>query len=82
MVVRMRSTKSHTGHRRSHHALALPRLSRCPDCGKEHLRHRMCKHCGKYRGRLIIDMPAMVSKRTEKRKARLKSLGKGGKDKS
>lgn len=53
MVVRMRATRSHRNNRRSHHALKGARLSKCAQCGAEHLRHRACLNCNTYRGRSI-----------------------------
>ena len=64
MSVRMRHTKSHTGNRRSHHALKEPALSKCSNCTVEHLMHRLCENCGHYNGRKIID----VVKELEKKK--------------
>lgn len=75
MVVRMRSTHSHTANRRSHHALSEPRLSTCKDCGKEHLRHRVCANCGKYRGVRIIDMNARIERKEKRMKEKNKALG-------
>jgi len=72
MVVRMRATRGHTGNRRSHHALSELRLSRCKDCGSMHMRHRLCSNCGKYRGRVVID----VAKETEKKQKKVKARGK------
>ncbi|HEY9583655.1 MAG TPA: 50S ribosomal protein L32 [Candidatus Paceibacterota bacterium] len=71
MVNRMRSNRSHTGNRRSHHALDDVRLSKCSNCASMHVRHIMCAKCGHYRGRKIIDMTAIVAKQTarDKRKA-------------
>lgn len=54
MVVRMRATKSHRNNRRSHHKLAQPALATCPNCNAPHVRHRLCRECGMYRGRVII----------------------------
>ena len=68
MVVRMRHTRAHTGNRRSHHALQEPRLSKCENCGALHLRHHMCASCGKYRGKLVLDITAKAAKREAKRK--------------
>jgi large subunit ribosomal protein L32 len=71
MVVRMRHTKAHTGNRRSHHALLEPRLSRCENCSHFHLRHRVCEHCGMYRGRTVIDVTSIAERklaRTRKKK--------------
>jgi len=53
MTVRMRHTRSHTKNRRSHHALAKPALSK-DEAGNVHLRHRMSKTSGTYRGRKVI----------------------------
>lgn len=50
----MRVTKSHTGNRRSHHAIDAPRLSVCSHCQEYHLRHNVCKSCGHYKGNEII----------------------------
>ena len=75
MTVRMRHTSGHTANRRSHHALVSPRLSKCPDCGSMHERHRVCDKCGKYRGRLVADIPSKLKARLEKRKAKLRSMG-------
>jgi large subunit ribosomal protein L32 len=68
MVVRMRHTRGHTGNRRSHHALTEPRLSTCKDCGAVHVRHSICPGCGKYRGKVIIDVAAMAEKAAKKAK--------------
>ncbi|MBI1974497.1 MAG: 50S ribosomal protein L32 [Candidatus Zambryskibacteria bacterium] len=51
MVVRMRSTRGHTGNRRAHHKLAKPALSK-DESGNMHLRHRATK-VGHYRGRKV-----------------------------
>lgn len=69
MVVRMRSTSSHTGHRRSHHAMEAVRLSKCKDCGAPHVRHQACPTCGKYRGKVVIDVHAALAKKKTKAEA-------------
>ncbi len=75
MSVRMRHTRSHTKNRRSHHALGEPRLSACPDCKAPTKRHSMCASCGRYRGRVVVDMAAKIEKKQEKAKAKAKARG-------
>lgn len=72
MTVRMRHTRSHTANRRSHHALKEPRFYQCPDCNIPTIRHRACLSCGRYRGRVVIDVAAKLEKRQEKNKAKAK----------
>ncbi len=59
----MRHTRSHTGNRRSHHALKAPNLSTCSHCGVQHRPHHMCLECGYYNGRLVMDLGAEKAKR-------------------
>ena len=68
MVVRMRSTRSHTGNRRSHHALEKPALSK-DKAGNFHLRHRLSDATGTYRGRKVIDLAAKLEKKAKATKA-------------
>ena len=72
MVVRMRSTRSHTGNRRSHHALANRPLTVCKDCGATRLRHTVCENCGKYKGRQVIDVMKKTAKIEKKNRAAAK----------
>ncbi len=58
MVIRMRHTRSHTGNRRSHHALQAPVLATCGNCGAKHRPHHMCLECGHYKGRMVVDLAA------------------------
>lgn len=44
------------GDRRSHHALALPRLVECTHCHEMKLPHRVCPNCGYYDGRPVIEI--------------------------
>lgn len=76
MTVRMRHTKGHTGNRRSHHALTEARFSTCADCGASHIRHQACPACGKYRGRVVIDMKAVNEKTLARKQAKLRAIGK------
>lgn len=65
MVVRMRHTRSHTRNRRSHHALSRPALGK-DEAGQAHLRHRVSKLTGAYRGRKVLDLAKKLDKRAKK----------------
>jgi large subunit ribosomal protein L32 len=75
MVNRMRSTRSHTANRRSHHFLKAVTLSMCSKCGAPKLNHAMCQNCGTYRGRMVVDVQASLAKKEKKMKERNKALG-------
>ena len=52
-----RHSKARRDRRRTHDALRPRSLSTCPECHERKLPHRVCPHCGKYRGRTVIEMP-------------------------
>ena len=68
MVVRMRSTRSHTGNRRSHHALKANGTLACANCGKAKLPHAVCTQCGMYKGKQIVDVAGRLAKKAKKQK--------------
>ncbi len=70
MVNRMRSNKSHTAHRRSHHALKAVGIAVDKQTGMPHLRHRVSLTTGQYRGRQVIDVVKKLEKKQAKAKAR------------
>lgn len=70
MTVRMRINRSATKMRRSHHGLKGVRLSACDSCGAPHVPHKACLSCGKYRGRVVIDVVKKAEKKASKNKAR------------
>ena len=49
-VPKRKTSKTRKNWRRSHHALAAPGRSKCPNCGADRLPHRVCGECGHYRG--------------------------------
>ncbi|OGI94743.1 50S ribosomal protein L32 [Candidatus Nomurabacteria bacterium RIFCSPLOWO2_01_FULL_40_18] len=69
MVVRMRSTKSHTKNRRSHHALESTSFSQCENCKALKRRHIVCTSCGFYRGKKVMDLVKKTEKKQKKAKA-------------
>lgn len=51
-----RHSRARRDKRRSHDRLARPILSKCPNCDEAKLPHRVCPHCGHYKGREVIDV--------------------------
>ena len=37
----------------------------CPDCGSKKVMHELCKDCGKYRGRQVLDNKKKIDKITK-----------------
>ena len=66
MVVRMRHTRSHTANRRSHHALVAQGLVTC-ECGAKRVSHRACPVCGRYKGRVVVDLAAKAHAKSERK---------------
>jgi large subunit ribosomal protein L32 len=56
--------------RRSHLALTATRLVPCSHCQKKILSHVVCKFCGYYKGREVVNVLAKQLKKTEKRQHR------------
>ncbi|PTQ52151.1 MAG: LSU ribosomal protein L32p [Brockia lithotrophica] len=50
-----RTSKTKKRLRRTHYKLELPGLVRCEQCGEYKLPHRVCPHCGYYRGVRVLD---------------------------
>ncbi|HXK35009.1 MAG TPA: 50S ribosomal protein L32 [Candidatus Paceibacterota bacterium] len=68
MVVRMRHTRAHTRNRRSHHALKAAFLSTCANCSAKNMPHTVCKTCGYYRGRKVLEISPVGKKEKGKEK--------------
>lgn len=62
----MRHTRAHTANRRSHHALKARVLAVC-ECGAARVSHRACAVCGRYRGRVVVDLAAKASAKAAKK---------------
>jgi len=39
----------------------------------------MCRNCGKYKGRIVIDVKAIIAKKEKRRKEKLKAMGEASK---
>jgi len=80
----MRANRSKTGMRRSHQGVSGTRLSICA-CGANRVSHRACPQCGKYNGKVVIDIVARTKReqrRTKRREKELKESGKETKEKA
>lgn len=66
----MRSTKSHTKNRRSHHALENASFSKCENCKAFKRRHTVCPSCGFYRGKNVLYLVKKTEKKQKKEKAK------------
>jgi large subunit ribosomal protein L32 len=73
----MRRNRSQTAKRRSHHALRATGVQKC-ECGALRLPHRACAECGKYNGRVIIDVVARATREARRQKRRQKELKESG----
>jgi large subunit ribosomal protein L32 len=49
-----RHSKTRGRKRRTHYKVAAPARAVCPQCREPKLPHRVCPHCGYYKGREII----------------------------
>jgi len=67
MVVRMRHTRSQRGNTRSHHALVATTLTLCKECGSPKLPHSVCKVCGKYKGKQVLNVHKKITKKEGKK---------------
>jgi large subunit ribosomal protein L32 len=55
-VPKTKVSRHRRGNRRQHQRLEAPTLVPCRDCGVLMRAHHVCKSCGKYRGRQVIEM--------------------------
>ncbi|PWK12774.1 50S ribosomal protein L32 [Tumebacillus permanentifrigoris] len=54
-VPQHRTSKTRKRMRRTHFKLTLPGMVECPQCHEMKLAHRICKNCGTYKGRTIVE---------------------------
>ena len=48
-------------------------MTKCPDCGSAVMRHQACSTCGKYKGKVIINLEAKTVKKTKAKKSEKKA---------
>lgn len=73
----MRKNRSQTAMRRSNHAISGQRLATC-ECGAARLTHRACPNCGKYNGRVAVDIVARTKREQRRTKKKQKELRESG----
>lgn len=52
-VPQRRISKTRRNKRRTHDKISVPSVVKCPNCGEYTLSHRVCKHCGTYKGQQV-----------------------------
>ena len=55
-VPKKKTSKARRDKRRSHDSLTARSLSLCPQCHEPKLPHRVCPHCGTYKGKEIVEV--------------------------
>ncbi|MBM7095881.1 MULTISPECIES: 50S ribosomal protein L32 [Alteribacter] len=50
-----RTSKTRKNKRRTHIKLSVPGMVNCPECGEAKLSHRVCKACGSYKGKDVVN---------------------------
>ncbi|AZV42159.1 MULTISPECIES: 50S ribosomal protein L32 [Peribacillus] len=50
-----RTSKTVKRKRRTHFKLSVPGMVECPSCGEMKLSHRVCKECGTYNGKEVVN---------------------------
>lgn len=63
-----RHTSSARDKRRSHMALKVTTLNKCPKCGKAVQPHRACSFCGTYKNKPVIKTKNSTSKSAKAKK--------------
>lgn len=51
-----------------HIYLENPPLTDCPTCGEKVRKHHMCKNCGHYKGKQVVDVMEELTEKEEKKK--------------
>jgi large subunit ribosomal protein L32 len=54
-VPKKRISRSRRDKRRTHKKLSPVNVIDCPQCGESTLPHRVCRHCGHYKDRIVIE---------------------------
>ncbi len=55
-VPKRKTGKTKRNMRRSHHAMSPPTLTECQNCGEKTVPHRVCRRCGYYNTRTVLNV--------------------------
>ena len=55
-VPKRRTSKARKRSRKANWKVALPGIVECPQCHEAKLAHRVCKHCGYYDGKQVVNV--------------------------
>ncbi len=66
-------TRARRNKRRKSYKHATLGFTLCRQCKKSIPLHRACPYCGRYRGRVILDLEAKTAKKLKKQKAKAKN---------
>ncbi len=76
-VPRHKHTRSSVGQRRMHIFITPAALAVCQKCAKPVRPHTMCKNCGYYKGKEVINVMAKLTRKEKKtREAQIKEAEK------
>lgn len=64
-VPKKKTSQSRKGMRRSHHKVKVFHSVDCGNCGAKRLPHHVCKTCGHYNGRQIIEFKSEIAEEDE-----------------
>jgi large subunit ribosomal protein L32 len=64
-----RHSRARQGKRRAAIRLAVTKTVICPNCKAPILAHKICKNCGYYKGKMVLDPTKKTKKEEEKKKA-------------
>ncbi len=65
-VPRHKHTRSSVGQRRMHIFINPATLASCQKCSKPILPHTMCKNCGFYKGKEVLNVMAKLTRKEKK----------------
>lgn len=55
-VPKKKTSSARRDKRRANWKLTAPGIAECPQCGEMKLSHRICKHCGYYNKKQVVDV--------------------------